>query len=150
MASSMWKRALRNLGQKVAAFHLDPEGELRADAHPMARQLAVDIEAMMALDGAERLQNTGWDGDMRELFLNEEIAEEFNEVDVPAIRAAYLRRAVPPPGCTAEELPPTDSTEEEGAQVFVCGLKTQTWSHMHHGVEDGASSMCTSERGIRR
>ncbi|CAK0895308.1 unnamed protein product, partial [Prorocentrum cordatum] len=107
-------RLLRDSDLTVMPLALADDGYISPDAHPIARQMTFDIQDLLTYDTAEPLDLLDWKGNAIALFTDPEIAEAFCGIDVGIVRAAYLPRAVAPPGASAElpsELAPSDEAE---------------------------------------
>ena len=113
---------LREHDLPVAPRTLDEDGYINPDAYLIARQFSTDIQDMLTLDVAEPLEYLEWRGNIVDLFTEPDAAEAFCSVDVSMMRAAYLRRALAPPGAIAEL--PSEVAPSDEAEVFVCTLKT--------------------------
>ncbi len=92
-----------------------PEGWLTPTANSYAKRFVADIEsAAEAFYDGERFKEL-WQSNVRDLFLDEDIKEQFLSTNFTQFRAAHISVAIPPPGAaTAGDF--TGSDEDEGEE----------------------------------
>ena len=73
---------------------LNPEGELTPEANPWAVRWMEDLEALQPYDERCVIQRMG--KDVRALFLDRELADDFVAIDVSVLRLQSLSTQVPP------------------------------------------------------
>ena len=73
---------------------LNPKGELTPEANPWAVRWMEDLEALQPNDERGVIQRMG--KDVRALFLDRELADDFVAIDVSVLRLQSLSTQVPP------------------------------------------------------
>ena len=94
---------------------LGPGGEISPEANPWAVRCMADLEELEAYDERRVIQRMG--RDVRALFLDRELAEDFVAMDVTILRLRSL----------AVEVPPWDFREEAGHPVELSEEGVPQW-----------------------
>lgn len=142
-----WSADMEQHGQVVAAMFgryaadgsvspLDSNGVVAEGAHFFAQRFASDMQALSGLDGGGDFLSL-WGGDVRLLFVDGDVREEFLRLDVRALRSAFCARAWRPPtaaDCDLDDEGACLTSEScEPGERWVCELSSET------GVVCGAS-----------
>ena len=97
---------------------LNPEGELTPEANPWAVRWMEDLEALQPYDERGVIQRMG--KDVRALFLDRELADDFVAIDVSVLRLQSLSTQVPPWDFREEVGHPMEVSQEGVPQWRCC------------------------------
>ena len=97
---------------------LNPEGELTPEANPWAVRWMEDLETLQPYDERGVIQRMG--KDVRALFLDRELADDFVAIDVSVLRLQSLSTQVPPWDFREEVGYPMEVSQEGVPQWRCC------------------------------